>query len=70
MLDLFIFCIPFVLYFIWVCFVSFFLFHHLCFWFLATLYRMTVRFYSKCQVHVFSSLLCQCTGVVFNDKYE
>lgn len=48
MLDLFIFCIPFVLYiFCFVLFFSLFLFHSLCFRFLATLYRMTVRFSSS-----------------------
>lgn len=32
-------------------------FHNFYFQFLSTLYRLTVRFYSECQVHVLSSLL-------------
>lgn len=38
--------------------------------FLLMLYRMTIRFFSECQVSVLSSFICQCTGVIFNDKYK
>lgn len=75
MLDLFIFCIPFVLYFF--SFFRFVLFFFSFFFFTACVsgfsQRCTEWQYASLQSvksTFFSSLLCQCTGVVFNDKYE